>query len=149
MNDRYQKIYNSIKKLDRNKEFLQNICNILKEKIKHFDWVGFYLIEEENKNILVLGPYKGEPTEHTRIEIGEGICGQAADQKETFEVPDVRKENNYLSCSPDVKSEIVVPIFKNYEVIGEIDIDSHEYDPFVEDDKKLLNKIAKLVSEYL
>jgi len=149
MKEKYSKIYKKIENLDSNEEYLQNICEILKEKVDHYDWVGFYLIDENNKNMLNLGPFSGEPTEHTRIEVGEGICGQAADKKETFEIPDVNKESNYLSCSPDVKSEIVVPIFKNYEVIGEIDIDSHEYDPFIKDDTQLLNKIAQLVSNYL
>lgn len=149
MIEKYQKIYKKIKNLENNKDFLKKICNILKIEVEHYNWVGFYLIDKNNKNILILGPYSGKLTEHTKIEVGEGICGQAADKKETFEVPDVKKEDNYLSCSPDVKSEIVVPIFKNYEVIGEIDIDSHEYDPFIEDDRKLLNKIAKLVSKHL
>ena len=149
MNKKYEKIYNKIEKLRKNKDYLQNICEILIEKVDHYDWVGFYLIDDNDKNILNLGPFAGEPTEHTNIEVGEGICGQAADKKETFEVPDVSKEDNYLSCSPDVKSEIVVPIFNDYEVIGEIDIDSHDHDPFIEDDRDLLNKIAELLSNYL
>lgn len=144
----YKQIYNEIKDLDRDKNFMNNICKILQDKIDCYDWVGFYMIDSKNKDELVLKDFIGEPTEHTRIKVGEGICGQAAKEKDTFEVPDVSKETNYLSCSPEVKSEIVVPIFKNYEVIGEIDIDSHEKDPFTEDDKKLLQKIAKLVEEY-
>jgi len=90
-------------------EKLGAITQLLAEKVDHYDWVGFYLAEPETKT-LVLGPYTGDATEHTRIRYGEGICGQAAHSLETFVVQDVSKESNYLSCSPIVKSEIVVPI---------------------------------------
>ncbi|HMA69806.1 MAG TPA: GAF domain-containing protein [Candidatus Mcinerneyibacterium sp.] len=149
MNNKYEEILNKINNLKKDENFMQEICSYLYNKIDHYDWVGFYMINENNKNELILGPFKGEPTEHTKIEVGEGICGQAADKKETFIVPDVKKADNYLSCSPDVKSEIVIPIFKNYEVIGEIDIDSHDIDSFNKEDEQLLQKIADIVVNYL
>jgi len=67
--------------------------------------------------------------------------------KTTFVVQDVSKETNYLSCSPEVKSEIVVPIFKNGKIIGELDIDSHILSPFTDDDKAFLTKLSEMVSE--
>jgi len=149
MNSKYEKILNEIKNLKKDENFMHKICNLLYNKIDHYDWVGFYMINESNKNELLLGPFKGEPTEHKKIKVGEGICGQAADKKETFIVPDVKNVDNYLSCSPDVKSEIVIPIFQNYEVIGEIDIDSHNIDSFNKDDENLLQKIADIVVNYL
>lgn len=125
---------------------LKEICGLLREELEGYDWVGFYLVENGE---LVLGPYVGEPTDHTNIDFGEGICGQAADREETFLVDDVDQENNYLSCSSKVKSEIVVPIFKDGKVIGEIDIDSHKKSNFDEEDKDLLDEIAALVKKIL
>ena len=125
---------------------LQFISDTLKEKIDHYDWVGFYLVEGEND--LVLGPYAGEPTVHTRIKFGSGICGQAAETKKIFIVQDVSKELNYLSCSPTVKSEIVLPIMKSGNVVGELDIDSHTISPFSDEDKEFLVRICSMVGKY-
>lgn len=130
-------------------EKLEQICIYLKENVPYYDWVGFYFVENEEKKQLVLGPFAGEPTEHTHIGFGEGICGQAADREENFVVQDVSEEDNYLSCSIDVKSEIVVPIFKDGKVVGEIDIDSHEIEPFTEKDEELLERIAEMTAEIL
>ena len=134
-------------KLDRNGK-LKAICKLLRENVPHYDWVGLYLTEKRH-NELVLGPFEGEPTEHVRIPFGRGICGQAAELKKTFIVQDVSKEMNYLSCSPKVKSEIVVPIFKNGEIVGELDIDSHTLSPFTDEDKAFLEKICEMVSKLL
>ncbi|MBD3290315.1 GAF domain-containing protein [candidate division KSB1 bacterium] len=128
---------------------LATICNLLKEKVSYFDWVGFYLSDPLKKAELVLGPFAGEPTEHVRIPFGQGICGQAADTKETFVVQDVSKETNYLSCSPVVKSEIVVPIMKGDAVIGELDIDSHDLSPFSEQDSVFLEDLCRLLANKL
>ncbi len=130
-------------------ERLQRLCEFLRKNVEHYDWVGFYFVDPEKGDELVLGPYSGEPTEHVRIRFGEGICGQAAERRNIFVVQDVSKESNYLSCSPEVKSEIVVPIFKDGEIIGELDIDSHELAPFTEKDRKVLEKICELVAEIL
>ncbi len=126
---------------------LKSVCEFLKNNVDHYDWVGFYFVSDTKKGELVLGPFAGESTEHVKIKFGDGICGQAAEMKDTFVVQDVSKEANYLSCSPKVKSEIVVPIFKNGEIIGELDIDSHQIGPFTEKDKVFLEKICELVAE--
>ena len=99
------------------KEILQKICDLLHSRVSHYNWVGFYLTDPEKKDELVLGPFAGDPTEHTRIAFGQGICGQAAERRETFVVQDVSLETNYLACSPFVKSEIVIPIFKKGNVV--------------------------------
>lgn len=127
---------------------LKEICNLLCDKVSHYDWVGFYLVDGSKKE-LVLGPFAGEPTEHTRIKFGQGICGQAAEREDTFTVQDVKQELNYLSCSPKVKAEIVVPIFKDAKIVGELDIDSHSLSPFTEEDKKFLQSVGEIVSELL
>ncbi|ABR31228.1 diguanylate cyclase [Thermosipho melanesiensis] len=125
--------------------YMRKACEILYDKIPYYNWVGFYMINDEG--LLELYDFVGEPTEHVKIKIGEGICGQAANLKRTFIVQDVSKETNYLSCSPKVKSEIVVPIFNNSEVIGELDIDSHYISPFDLRDDQFLKKICIRVSE--
>lgn len=127
---------------------LQKVCQLLHDEIPYYNWVGFYF-RNGDKEELKLGPYVGAATDHTIIPFGKGICGQVAVSNETFVVPDVSKEDNYLSCSIDTKSEIVVPIFKNEENIGQIDIDSHELDPFTEEDVKLLGFVCEKVAEIL
>jgi GAF domain-containing protein len=128
---------------------LQNICKLLKEDAMYYDWVGFYFVDRENPNELILGPFEGALTEHTRIPFGQGVCGQVAKDKKSRIVQDIAQEENYLSCSIDVKSEIVVPIFKKGTFIGEIDIDSHTIAAFSDVDEVFLNMLAKKVSELL
>lgn len=127
---------------------LQKICKVLDDEISYFNWTGFYFKNGE-KEELILGPYVGAATDHTIIPYGKGICGQVAISDETFEVPDVSKESNYLSCSIDTKAEIVVPIFKNGKNIGQIDIDSHQLNPFTKEDKELLEWLCNEVSKIL
>ncbi len=126
---------------------LESICNILANEIDYYDWVGFYLVEDMSKEELVLGPFVGAETEHVRIPFGKGICGQAAATGETIIIQDVTKVTNYLSCAPDVTSEIVVPIFSDGKIVGELDIDSHELGPFSWDDRELLEYICSALSE--
>lgn len=126
---------------------LQALCALLEHVVPHYDWVGFYLVAPDNERELVLGPYVGDPTDHQRIAFGQGICGQAAATEQTFIIQDVSQETNYLSCSPQVKSEIVIPILKAGRVVGELDIDSHALAPFTEADRRLLEDIAGCVAE--
>jgi GAF domain-containing protein len=125
---------------------LAAICELLAREVPHYDWVGFYLVDPERPQELVLGPFEGAPTEHTRIAFGQGICGQAAATELTFVVQDVSQETNYLSCSPHVRSEIVVPIFKDGAVVGELDIDSHELAPFTDADQAFLEAVCAEVA---
>jgi GAF domain-containing protein len=126
-------------------EKLGYVVKVLEMNVPHYNWVGFYLTDPDERDVLVLGPYEGAPTDHTRIPFGRGICGQAAQAKETFVVPDVTAEDNYLSCSVNVKSEIVVPILRDGEVLGELDVDSQTGDAFTDDDRAFLEKVAELV----
>jgi GAF domain-containing protein len=129
--------------LSRNAK-LQRICELLHREVDYYDWVGFYITDGDTHELL-LGPFVGDPTEHTRIAFGQGICGQAAERKETFTVQDVSKEENYLSCSPHVRSEIVVPILRDGHVLGELDIDSRSLSPFGPQDTELLEGICAMV----
>ncbi len=125
---------------------LQQVCDLLEEKVEAFDWVGFYLVDPNAERELVLGPYVGEETDHTRIPFGKGICGQAAETNETFVVQDVSKEDNYLACSVHVKAEIVVPIKKNGEFVAELDIDSHTKDSMTKAHREMLEEICDQIS---
>lgn len=129
-------------------EKLEKVCHLLDQEISYFNWTGFYF-KNGDKNELKLGPYVGAETDHIIIPYGKGICGQVAVSNETFIVPDVHLQDNYLSCSIDTKAEIVVPIFKNGENIGQIDIDSHTIDPFTKDDLELLEWLCNEVSKIL
>lgn len=125
---------------------LRAICELLDREIDVFDWTGFYLTSPEEERMLILGPYVGEPTDHIRIPFGKGICGQAAETLDTFVVQDVSKADNYLACSIDVQSEIVVPIMKDGEFMGELDIDSHTKDAITPELKELCEKICKKIA---
>lgn len=118
------------------------VCQLLKEKVYHYDWVGFYLLKN---GMLELGDYVGKPTDHTQIAIGKGVCGQVAEKKETIIVQDVSQEENYIACSLDVQSEIVVPILRNGEFIAELDIDSHSPAPFTQEDQDFLEQVCTLL----
>jgi len=124
---------------------LQKICNLLRNSVSHYDWVGFYF-KNGLKQELKLAQFSGKPTEHTLIPFGKGICGQVALSNKNFVVQDVTEQDNYISCGLNVKSEIVVPIFKNEMNIGQIDIDSHEKSPFTKDDEELLEFTCQLVA---
>lgn len=140
---RIDTIFNSSKEVE---EKLQKVCQLLHDEVEHYNWVGFYF-KNGDKEELKLGPYVGAETDHIIIPYGKGICGQVAVSNETFVVPDVMAQDNYLSCSIETKSEIVVPIFKDGENIGQIDIDSHVVDPFSDNDEDLLNYVCQKVSE--
>ena len=117
---------------------------ILRENSNHFDWLGIYLVRE---NDLVLEAYAGdEETEHVRIPIGQGICGSAAKEGATIVVPDVSKDPRYLMCFAATKSEIVVPIKGKKGVLGEIDIDSSRLSAFNQEDREILEEAASLLA---
>ncbi len=127
-------------------EKLMKICHLLRDNIDYYDWVGFYF-RNGDKEELVLGPYAGEKTEHTVIPFGRGICGQVAVSNKNFVVPDVTAEDNYIACSMNVRSEIVVPLFVGGQNIGQIDIDSEVIDAFNEDDERFLEYVNSGVSK--
>ena len=111
----------------------------LKARLPHYSWVGIYLLDGHE---LVLGPYLGKPSPHTRIPLNRGICGAAASEKQTIIVDDVNSDPRYLACSIETKSEIVVPILDGGRVLGEIDIDSDKPAAFGQSDRDLLEKVA-------
>ncbi len=127
---------------------LQQVCTLLKNEIRYYDWVGFYF-KNGTKNELKLAQFAGKPTNHTIIPFGKGICGQVALNNKNFIVQDVTKQANYISCGIEVKSEIVIPIFKNGENIGQIDIDSHTIHPCSDKDTALVELICDKVGKII
>ena len=125
---------------------LEKVCNILKKHFEHYHWVGFYFADFK-KQTLNLKAFSGNPVELTEIPFGKGICGQVAISNENFVVPDVLAQDNYLSCSIDVRSEIVIPLFLKGKNIGQIDIDSKKIDPFTSKDTIFLETICALISK--
>ena len=125
----------------------QIICDFLKNEVPYYDWVGFYF-KNGDKEELKLAEFAWEPTEHSIIPFGKGICCQVAITNENFVVQDVSEQTNYISCGWKVKSEIVIPIMVRNKNIGQIDIDSHTSNPFSNADEELLmyvcNKVATL-----
>ena len=107
------------------------------------------MLDSTDPDMLVLGPFVGDPTPHVRIPVTQGICGAAVVSGETVIVDDVNADSRYLSCSIKTKSEIVVPIYAHGKVIGEIDIDSHDPAAFTEEDKSLLEEITQIIGMYV
>lgn len=119
------------------------------ERLSYYNWVGFYMLDPNDENVLVLGPYRGAPTEHVRIPVTQGICGAAVAQEVTVIVEDVSADPRYLACSLETRSEIVVPIRANGKIVGEIDIDSHTLNAFGADDRSFLENCAEALSQLL
>ena len=125
---------------------MQQVVRLLKDAMPAYTWVGIYVLDGEE---LVLGPFLGKPSPHTRIPLGRGICGAAATEKATIVVDDVNADPRYLACSIETKSEIVVPIMQDGVVLGEIDIDSDRPAAFGAADRALLEPVAALLAEQL
>lgn len=126
----------------------QSIVEGLSAELSHYSWTGFYMLDPNDSETLVLGPFVGDPTPHIRIPVTKGICGAAVATGETVIVDDVNSDPRYLSCSIKTKSEIVVPIYAHGKVIGEIDIDSHHPAAFAEEDCLLLEETARILGKY-
>lgn len=129
--------------MDGEEDLVANLANVaaaLKEQFGWF-WVGFYLVKKE---ALVLGPFQG-PVACTRIRKGRGVCGSSWQQASTLIVPDVEQFPGHIACSSLSKSEIVVPLIRNKEVVGVLDVDSTELDQFNATDQFYLEKLVAMI----
>ena len=124
-------------------QVLRESVQIIKQERQHYDWVGIYLLEGET---LVLHNYIGKPTEHTHIQVGQGVCGVAVAEGANQIVGDVTKLDNYLACSVETRAEIVVIIRRGTDIVGQIDIDSDLADAFTSEDESLLSRVADLLA---
>ena len=142
--EQYQSLFPQVKGLlEGEPDLIANLANVTAALKEQFGWlwVGFYLVKN---NELVLGPFQG-PVACTRIKKGRGVCGASWEQAKTLIVPDVEKFPGHIACSSLSKSEIVVPIIRNNEVIGVLDVDSADLDQFDGTDQRYLEKIITLL----
>ncbi len=140
----YQALIPQIKALvEGEPDLIANLANITAALKEQFGWlwVGFYVVKNEE---LVLGPFQG-PIACTRIRYGKGVCGTSWQQAATLIVPDVEKFPGHIACSSLSKSEIVVPVIRNQQVVAVLDIDSIDYNQFDETDKKYLEQTLELI----
>lgn len=132
---------------------LRHVVRRIKSSDPRFDWVGVYLVRdvagEEGGQELWLHNYIGSPTEHARIPVGQGVCGLAVAEGRNINVPDVTKFDNYLACSPDVMSEMVVLIRAGSQIFGQIDLDSESRAAFKDGDESALQVVADKLAEQL
>lgn len=124
---------------------LSNASALLNQLLDHVNWVGFYLVEG---NELILGPFQGLPA-CVRIPLGRGVCGTAASERRTLRVQDVHQFPGHIACDAASRSEIVIPIIKDDELIGVLDIDSPITDRFTELDERMLKKFIASLTAYL
>lgn len=131
------------------RQFMQTVCQRIHDELLKYNWVGFYMIDPGDSNMLDLGPFVGTMTPHTRIPLNQGICGAAASIGKTIVVNDVSSDPRYLACSLETKSEIVAPVFVQGKVVGEIDIDSHFASAFSAADREFVEHCAALVGRHM
>lgn len=122
---------------------LANLSAALKQTFAKISWVGFYFFDGSG---LRLGPFQGKVA-CTNIEMGKGVCGTAAAEMKTIIVPDVNKFSGHIACDVDSKSEIVIPVLKDNELFGVLDVDSSEYNAFDETDAQYLEEICSFLSK--
>ena len=127
----------------------KGIVDVIADQLPYCNWTGFYMLDPCDQETLVLGYFAGEPTPHVRIPVAQGICGAAVALGQTVVVDDVNSDPRYLSCSIKTKSEIVVPIYAQRKIVGEIDIDSHTPAAFSAIDRIFLEEAARIVGAWL
>jgi len=143
--EQYQLLIKQVKSLLRKEDnLITNLSNFtaaLKQTFSKISWIGFYLFDGTK---LYLGPFQGKVA-CTEIQIGSGVCGTSAQKKETLIVPDVNNFPGHIACDVESKSEIVIPIIKNGNLLGVLDLDSTEYSSFNETDKKYLEELINFL----
>lgn len=146
LEEKYMLLQKQLKSLLTNEEnILSNLANFtaaLKQTFSKISWVGFYLFDGRK---LYLGPFQGKVA-CTLIEIGNGVCGTSAEKRQTIIVEDVNKFPGHIACDPDSRSEIVIPIIKNDDLYGVLDLDSNELNSFGKMDQKYLEEYCAFLS---
>ena len=145
--EKYRLLVSQLKSLlSKEDNLISNLSNLtaaIKDTFEKVSWVGFYLFDGQK---LYLGPFQGKVA-CTNIAIGKGVCGTSAAKKETIIVPDVDKFPGHIACDSNSKSEIVVPLFHKNQLLGVLDLDSHDYNSFSKTDKEYLEEICKFLCE--
>lgn len=152
-NSEFEKVLSEIRRFATTANDLATLqrftVELIAARLPHCNWVGFYMLDPADEDVLVLGPFHGSPTEHVRIPVTEGICGAAVVEGQTVIVDNVSENPRYLACSIETKSEIVAPIRTKEKIVGEIDIDSHSVGAFGPKDRAFLEACAAVVGEFL
>jgi L-methionine (R)-S-oxide reductase len=128
---------------------MDRISQRLHKEMTRYNWVGFYLVDPNDSNVLLVGPFVGSFTPNARIPLNVGLCGAAATTGQSVVVPDVTKDPRYLAGSSLVKSEIVVPIFVKKKLVAELDIESYFTNAFPKAEQEFAEACAKVVADYL
>jgi GAF domain-containing protein len=128
---------------------MERIARRLHEKMTRYNWTGFYLVDPADSNYLIVGAYAGSFTPNVRIPLDRGLCGAAASSGQVVVVQDVTKDPRYLAGSNLVKSEIVVPIFVNKKLAGELDVESYFADTFTKPEQEFVEACAGVLANYL
>jgi L-methionine (R)-S-oxide reductase len=128
---------------------MEHIAQHLHEKMTRYNWVGFYLVDPADENVLVVGPFVGSFTPNARIPLNTGLCGAAARTGKIVVVDDVSNDPRYLAGSSMVNSEIVVPIFVKGKLAGELDIESYFPSTFTQPEQEFAEACAGVVQMYL
>lgn len=125
---------------------IRQALQIVADNVPHYKWIGVYWLSD---GVLVLGPYVGAATDHTAIPVGKGVCGTAVAEDRNIIVQDVRAVENYLACSIETRSEIVVLIRDSLtrEILGQVDVDGHTVGAFDKSDEAFLMDIAAFITE--
>jgi len=148
----YQRILNEIRLFSEGTTDLaglEEFCiSQIATRLPYYNWIGFYMLDENDPGVLVLSRFHGSPTEHVRIPVSEGICGAAVAEGTTIVVDDVEGDPRYLACSSETKSEIVAPIRVNGVIVGEIDADSQTRSAFAEQDREFLEQCSTIIGEF-
>ena len=132
--------------IDEEKSMIANLANaaaLLFHQLDNINWAGFYLLD---RNQLVLGPFQGKPA-CTRISVGNGVCGKAAAQKKSLNVPDVHAFPGHIACDPASRSEVVIPILHGKELLGVLDIDSPNANRFDDADLRGLEEFVHILEK--
>lgn len=129
-------------------EKLHHICLLVERSRPAYTWVGIYFMNDGD-HTLHLGPFTGEPTDHKIIPYGRGICGQVAASGKTYRSDSVADEDNYIACSVDVKSELVIPIYDEETLVAQLDIDSSQLKAFDTTDQKILEELCYCIGAQL
>lgn len=150
MEKKFNEAYQIIKNIlaEKQEDSVQKVMDWMQKNLTGYNWVGIYVMDHKTKT-LHLGPYAGAPTDHKEIPFGKGICGQVAVSGKTHITGDVSAEANYIACSIETKSEIVVPIYRDNQLVAQIDIDSHLPDAFDEVDEIFLSEVNLLLAPFI
>jgi L-methionine (R)-S-oxide reductase len=137
------------KTASNSQSLMESIAKRLHENMTRYNWVGFYLVDPTNSEVLLIGPFVGSFTPNARIPLNQGLCGAAARNGHTVVVDDVSKDPRYLAGSPLVKCEIVVPIFLKGKLAAELDIESYFASTFPKAEQEFVEACARIVRSYL